>query len=67
MIYKLNFNKQNTNMKKITIAIVLAWLGFNTQAQDLHFSQYYNSPLLLNAPWKTPLGYRGICFIRYGF
>lgn len=54
-------------MKKILIVIIGVFLGLHGKAQDLHFSQFYNSPLLLNPAntgyldgndWRVGLQYR---------
>ncbi|MBL7772303.1 MAG: PorP/SprF family type IX secretion system membrane protein [Chitinophagaceae bacterium] len=54
-------------MKKLITILLAALFGVNSFAQDLHFSQYYNSPLLLNAAntgllevndWRAGLQYR---------
>jgi type IX secretion system PorP/SprF family membrane protein len=54
-------------MKKLFTLFVAALLGAQSYAQDLHFSQYYNSPLLLNAAnagllesndWRCGIQYR---------
>ncbi|HEX6915021.1 MAG TPA: PorP/SprF family type IX secretion system membrane protein [Chitinophagaceae bacterium] len=52
---------------KISIVITLCILKYSSNAQDLHFSQYFNSPLLVNpantgfAPdvdWRVGINYR---------
>lgn len=54
-------------MKKILLsAIVLSCFSFATQAQDVHFSQYFSSPLTLNpaqtgliqSDWRASANYR---------
>ena len=52
---------------KTFIVITLCIFQYSSNAQDLHFSQYFNSPLLINpantgfAPdvdWRVGLNYR---------
>lgn len=54
-------------MKRITLIVVVCLMAGITHAQDLHFSQYYNAPLLLNAAntgllenndWRVGMQYR---------
>jgi type IX secretion system PorP/SprF family membrane protein len=54
-------------MKKIYLILLVGFLSLDNHAQDLHFSQYYNSPLLLNpantgylesSDWRVGLNYR---------
>lgn len=54
-------------MKKRFTVLLVALFGINSYAQDIHFSQYYNSPLLLNPAntgllenndWRVGIQYR---------
>lgn len=54
-------------MKKLFISVLAILTYLNTKSQDLHFSQFFNSPMLLNpsntallqtADWRAGLQYR---------
>jgi type IX secretion system PorP/SprF family membrane protein len=40
--------KVNAIYKKLTSSLVLLWLAFTSSAQDIHFSQFFEAPLLRN-------------------
>jgi type IX secretion system PorP/SprF family membrane protein len=60
-------NKHKTTWRIIFVVIVLTCTAYVSVAQDLHFSQYFNTPLLVNpantgfAPdvdWRAGINYR---------